>query len=393
MKPRDAVAGLNPHVVAAKAGAGQTTLRCGDDLVTIACHENRVPAFVESDIATLYGSLYASIPLLQTYDSLRGDVHTIVMRRNDRLDAIFLARIHGAVLSVINEGVRVSGQQVELFCSYIFSRYKQVSVIEFSSIETGTGEIPFAHQCYRCLENIVIELPQSVEAYHARLGKNTRRNLRRYRERLLHDFPGFSWEVVDAAHVNDDDVRAIIRLNIERMASKHKTSAYDDEETERLVGLARRCGLVGIARIDGKVCGGALAYRTGDNTALSVLAHDRVYNDYSLGLLCAYQIICDCIGRGVREFHFLWGRYDYKFLLLARERPLYKLTVYRSRAQMLLHAGVFARNQFEDGKRRLSDWLHEAGRRESALARLALRLLMIARSARRVVSDCPFWRV
>ncbi|WP_206668754.1 GNAT family N-acetyltransferase [Lacisediminimonas profundi] len=376
--------GWEQQFVTAEAGSDRIGWRAGNDQMTGICHENLVPEFVEDEIATLYGSLYSSLPLLRAYDSLHDPVSTFVLYRNEEVDAIFLFRIHSSVLSVLNEGMQLNHEQAGLFGNYVFSRYPTVSVIRFSSVDLRPGgSLPFPHQSFQSLENLVLALPESVQAYHDSLSKNTRRNLKRYGERLVRDFPSFTWEVVEGSEVDDEDVRAIIRLNIVRMASKNKISAYDATETERMVALVRQCGLVGIARIDGRVCAGTLSFRTGSNYALSVLAHDPAYNDYSPGILCAYKAIGECIARGAREFHFLWGRYDYKFLLLAVERPLVKLSIYRSWIQMLMHVDLFLGAEVEAGRRRGIEWLHALGKQDTQRARLGLRILAAMRAARR----------
>lgn len=376
--------GWEQQFVTAEAGSERIAWRAGSEQMTGICHENVVPGFVEDEIATLYGSLYSSLPLLRAYDSLHDPVSTFVLYRNEQVDAIFLFRIDSSVLSVLNEGMRLSHEQAGLFGTYVFSRYPTVSVIRFSSVDLQPGgSLPFPHQSLQSLENIVLALPASAQAYHASLSKNTRRNLKRYGERMVRDFPSFTWEVVEGRDVDDQDVRAIIRLNVVRMASKSKVSAYDATETERMVALVRQCGVVGIARIDGRVCAGALSFRTGGNYALSVLSHDPAYNDYSPGMLCAYNTICECIARGAREFHFLWGRYDYKFLLLAEERPLVKLTIYRSWMQMLMHLNLFLGAEVEAGRRRGTEWLHALAKQDTQRARLGLRILAALRAAKR----------
>jgi hypothetical protein len=368
----------------------QMAWHCGSEPATVTCHEKSVPGFVEHEIARLYGSLYSSIPMLCAYDSLRQPVNTCLIHHSGRLIAIFLVRIRAGVMNVLNEGIPLTDEQLKLFSEYAFTRHPDVDVIRFPSVHLqGSIAIARPHQHYRCAENIVISLPDSVPVYHASLGKNTRRNLKRYGDRLVRDFPSYVFEVRDGGDVDEQDVRAIIRLNVARMASKRKVSAYDQAETDRLVRLVRQCGLVGIARISGRVCAGALSFRSGDNFALSVLAHDMAYNDYSLGLLCAYHIICECIDRGAKEFHFLWGRYDYKFQLLGKERPLESLSIYRSGFKRISHAELYARNQVDAWGKRMAERLHVMGKKKSAPARLALHVLMALRSAKHAISGEP----
>lgn len=387
MDRREFPAACSQQVGGAMAEPDCMAWHSGKDRMTVTCHEDRIPEFVEHEIAKLYGSLYSSMPVLRAYDALRQPVNTYVLHHNGKLAAIFLVRIDAGVMNVLNEGIPLSEEQLHLLSAHAFSRYPELGVIRFRSVHLrGNMATRLPHQRYRSGENIVISLPRSVSAYHDSLGKNTRRNLKRYRQRLLRDFPGYHYEALEGRDVDEADVRAIIDLNIARMASKNKVSAYTRDEIERQLGLVRHCGLVGIARIDGRICAGALSFRSGDNYALSVLAHDEVYNDYSLGVLCAHQIICDCIERGATEFHFLWGRYDYKFLLKGKERALENLSIYRSSLRILPHAGIFLRNSLDGWQHRIAERLRNIGKQKSAPVRIGLRLLANLRAAKRALT-------
>jgi hypothetical protein len=144
-------------------------------------------------------------------------------------------------------------------------------------------------------------------------------------------------EVYAGADIDEAQVRGIIELNRARMAGKNRSSYIDDAEAERIVHFAKRYGLMSVMSIDGRVCAGAINFRVGDNYFLKVIAHDPAYNDYRLGTLCCYLTICECIARGGRDYHFLWGRYEYKYRLLGVQRDLDHVALYRSRLQMGLN--------------------------------------------------------
>lgn len=384
MKRRYIAAGWGHQYALVEAAAGRMEWREGSDALQVLCYHDTVPAFVESDIARLYGALYSSIPLLRVYGTLKEAASTFVLHRNGQLDAILLFRIESdSTAAVLNEGMTLAAPQLRAFARYIFARYPSVSVIRFPNLDwQGDCRIGYPSQHYRISENIALPLPATPEAYHAQLGKNTRRNLKRYGDRLVRDYPDYQWQVGEGSEFAEEDLRAIIELNVVRMASKNKTSAYDAAETARLVRLTRECGLVGVARIGGRVAAGTLAFRTGEHVALSVLSHDPRYNDYSLGLLCAYEIICESIRRQAREFQFLWGRYDYKFILLARERPLQRLVIYRSWVQAVLHGDIFLRAAGESARRWVAGRLHQLGRQQNFTGRLCVHLLDGARRLR-----------
>jgi hypothetical protein len=347
-------------------------------------HENEIPAFVETELERLYGSIYSCLKQFRIYDGVVAGVHTYVARDMHGIQDILLFRVTGGRVKVLNEVIRLEGADVERFAKLVFGHFKEAQLISFKAIQNNIERLPFVHQRHNCLEDIVLALPASAQAYHASLGKNTRRNIKRYGERLRTAFPSFTFSVYEKGEASDADLRAIVALNHARMEGKNKQSDIDYGEEDRLIALTRQCGLVGVCRIDGKVCAGAMSFRAGDNYFLNVLAHDPVYDDYWLGILCCYMTICECIARGGKEFHFLWGRYDYKFTLLAVARDLERLVIYRSRGKMWSNPDVWLKTAMEDWSRRVNQRLHEAKRGNTAGSRFAMRLLEIYRSARRI---------
>lgn len=355
-------------------------------------HENEIPVFVEAEMERLYGSLYSCLKQFRIYDGVFTGVHTYVAREGGNIRHILLFRLRDGRVKVLNEVIRLSATDIDRFAHCVFGHFREAQLISFKSIQndlaapTQNRRLSWTCQRHNCLEDIVLSLPESAAAYHAQLGKNTRRNLKRYGEKLRAAHPSFTFEVFEGDAAREEDLRAIIALNHARMEGKNKQSDIDHSETDRLIALTRQCGLIGVCRIDGKVCAGAMSFRAGDNYFLNVLAHDPAYDEFWLGILCCYMTICECIARGGKEFHFLWGRYDYKFTLLAAIRDLDRIVVYRSRAGMLTNADVWCRAAMEGLSRRTNLQLHDLKRRNTPASRFALRLLDRYRAVKRLAT-------
>src|SRR5207245_3753907 len=133
-------------------------------------------------------------------------------------------------------------------------------------------------------------------------------------------------------------------------------------------------GLVGVATVDGRVCAGVICSRSAANYFMHVIAHDPTYDEYRLGKLCCYLTICECINRGGKEFHFLWGRYEYKYRLLGVQRDLDHLTVYRSRAQFLLNGNLVLKNAYKGYGRQAKRWLLDPKRADSLIGKIATKV-------------------
>jgi len=349
--------------------------RLEPDGITIACYQNHVPPFVEAELVRLYENIFSSMSQFRVYGSLDEPVNTYVVWKDQRIVTIFLFVRDKGRVQVLNEVIQISEEDVNRFASYLFSAFEMLAVISFRAVRTDIRQLAYPRQRFNYSEDIVLDLSPTVEEYHSRLGKNTRRNIKRYSERLQRGFSSVQFSAAERESVSRHDVREIIRLNHERMAGKYKVSAIDDQETDRIISLVQECGLVGVTRIDGRVVAGTIAYRVGSNFFLNVLAHDPAYDDYWLGILCCYRTICECIARGGCDFHFLWGKYEYKYTLLARQRDLDILHVYRSHAAMLANPDLVLQALAKGWLRRLSLWLHDVAHGNGAASHWIARLL------------------
>ena len=360
--------------------------------IAIECHENQIPAFAEATLERLYEHLFSSLTQVRVYGGLTDDVSTYVVRDSGSIVTLLLFRIAGDRVQVLNQGLKIGSADIQRFADYIFSVYPQCKLIDFHAVDIGKTTLTRPWQSFLCSEDIVVTLPATAEEYLASLGRNTRRNIRRYMDRLMRSFPSFRMEFHDGASVDEHAVRRIIEFNRARMAGKNKVSTLDDTEAERILRIVRSCGMVGVATIDGEICAGAIGYRVGGNFFLYVLAHDPKYDGYWIGILSCYLTMCECIARGWKELHFLWGRYEYKFTLGAVRRDLYHLTVYRSRAQQLLHPITALRTAYTGISQHVRSVLLESARQpDTPLSRLAFhafnRLRMLRRSTAALFSS------
>jgi len=287
-------------------------------------------------------------------------------------------------VQVINEGMWLDAIEITRFANYIFTAMPSATAISFNAVRLHIDTLPFPYQRYDCTAYTAIPLPATTDAYLAGLGKNMRRNIRRYMNKLMADFPSFRFEVVERDAIDEQQVRAIIELNRARIAGKQLPYMLDGE-IDKVIHCTRECGLVGVATIDDRVCGGLVGFHIGDTYFAKVIAHDPRYNDYSAGILCAYAMIDACIARGCKEFNWMWNEYEYKIALGAKRHELAHLTLYRSRAHMLRNGRTALRNTVNRYRHRAS-WLLENGDKHDDLdltSRIALRTLRLMRDMKK----------
>lgn len=342
--------------------------------ITISFYENEVPAFVETELERLYENIFSSLAKFRIEGTAR-NASAYVVRKGGKAITVFLFRRKNGKVEVINEVIKIDEVDVCRFAHTIFAAFKAVTVISFHAMQTTIRKLPFPYQRFNCLEDIVLTLPGTSQEYQASLGKNMRTSIKRYMKKLDLNFSSFCYEVYTDEEVSEQHIRDIIRLSSARMAVKNEMSAHSEEKTEQLIRLVRMYGLVGVAMIDGRVCAGVICSRFGANYFMHIIAHDPAYDDYRLGKLCCYLNICECINRGGREFHFLWGRYEYKYRFLGVQRDLDHLAVYRSRAQFLLNGNMVLKNAFKGYGRQAKRWLLDPKRTDSFIGRIATKVI------------------
>ena len=307
----------------------------------------------------LYGNIHSTFVHLKVYGGLEEVTHTYIARRRDRPLAAFLLRREGNTVTVVNEGMTVGAEELGRLAAHVFSTWRSVSAICLHAVHSHVAALRLPFQQYACTANIVLPLSATVEEYVASLGKNMRRNLRRYMDKLRRDHPSFRHEVFEKEAASEEDMRAIIDLNRARIAGKHIRYALD-EEVDKVIALVRECGMAIVMRIDGRVAGGSIGYFAGGNYFFKVISHDPRYNEYSAGILCCYLTICECIARGCKEYNFMWNEYEYKFALGAHTRSLHHLVVYRSRLHFLLRPRLALSNAAAARRHRILSLLDKA---------------------------------
>lgn len=334
-------------------------------------HPDHIPSFAEPELKRLYGSIFSSLEHFRIYGGTER-ISTYVARREGKVVSLMLFRIERRTAHVLNEFIRLGQREIVRFTDTVFAAYPALRAVSFNAVELQLERLPYPAQRFNCTEDIALTLPATPEAYLARLGKATRKNIKHHLSRLKRHHPTLRLEVCETGSINASEVNDIIALNHMRMAGKQKTSYLDDAESQRLLQLAKTCGMVALMRIDGRICAGAICARVGDNYFSYVTAHDPAYDDYRLGTLCCYLTICEAIARGGREFHLLWGRYQYKYLLDGVQRDLDHLDIYRSRADYLLHGATILANAWHAWQRRAKSWLLDPRRQDRPALRAAI---------------------
>lgn len=339
-------------------------------------HEHQVPAFAVEALDSLYGSLYASYAHLRLCEADMVMPHTWLGYQRGKIAGVLLFRMESDRVLVLTEMFQLDAAIAASFCRTLLARYRKPHAIVFNAIGMDAPKALFSFPCqyFAFSENYVIDLPDSVGAYHRLLGKSTRKTLAGYGNRLRRDYPEFKWTACDAAELPLQEQHALVvqlqAFKQASMAARGKRAQIDVQDTARMLTMASQSGLFGLGMVNGKLCAGSLACRIGDNYVMLLCAVDPVLSAHRLGLLSCYWAICDCIQRSGRQCHLLWGRYQYKEQLLAKPQVLYQLKIYRSRWHMMRNPGAVVRMALKGWRYRLRSWmLNELPQRQDVPSR------------------------
>ena len=352
------------------------------DEISLSFFECEVPEFVAPELERLYQSIYSTMARIRIYEENKA-LSTYVARRGETVISVILFRLEKSKIIVINQQATIDAVEISRFSSAVFLRYKNVNFISFWGLMPIQGKISFFSNQNYCLSDVVVTLPESTDAYLSSLGKSTRRHIRSSLKKITAAFPSFCALTRVKSEISAPEIFEIIKLSNARMAVKEKVSYNSDEETQRLIRLANVYGLVLTLKIDDRICAGALCYRVGSTYFAQVLAHDPKYDEYKLGVVCCYLMICECIARGGREVRFGGSTHRYKFDFQGVLLRLDYLIIYRNVGHYILHAASVLPMSFEAYLRRIKLWLLLAERREDFISRIAARSINWVREFKR----------
>lgn len=354
-----------------------------NDGIVIEFFDNNVPSFVEDEMEKIYGSLFSSLKRIRLYKGL-DDVHTYVVRKQGSVISILLFRRENQAIHVMNEFIELQAIDISLFSQFVFSNFKSISIIFFSAIKLSAKNLTFPYQKYDSTEDMILNLPGSVPEYLEKLGNSTRRNIKRYVNKIEREHPSFEFKFFEKGAVTQQHIEQIIEYKITAMTKKGKKTRADQLEVGRILDMVKTCdGLIGIAEIEGQIRGGEIICRVGDNYFSMIGAHDLTYDKYSLGTISCYLTVCECIARKGKNFHFLWGRESYKKRLLAVQEEFQNVIVYRSALHMIKNSNVALNELCKASIRKVKFWLLDRRDEHGFISRAAIKAM---RNIRRIVA-------
>jgi hypothetical protein len=301
--------------------------------------------------------MYASPQFLSVFRRIPKTAQHYIAWDQGKVSMALIFQIAGKEVLVVNEQIALEKEELEQFVQHVFRENPSAQRVIFPAISQESGMPSHPYSAILRTSDIVLSLPTTAQAYLASLGKSTRSALKRYINKVKRDYPSFKFEAIPSGQVNAADIDAILAMNEARIEKRNQAPDIGEKEAVHTRELLDKCGFVALIKIDNQIVAGSVNYQFGDNFFLHLLSHDSRYDHYGLGTMCCYLSICECIARGGKEYHFLWGQYEYKYRLLGVQRDFVRLTVYRSAFRMLLQSGLYVKPALANTSYLFKDWV------------------------------------
>jgi CelD/BcsL family acetyltransferase involved in cellulose biosynthesis len=267
---------------------------------------------------------------------------------------------------------------IAAFADAVFERHPTVQRIVTDLIEalpdaTDVGRPTLA---LRDVTEMRIALPGSVEEFEGALESKVRSALRYHRRRLAREHPSVRLDTREREEIPRSWIAEVVRLNRERMASKHTESVFSPHYEEGIFRVARAHGYATVLHDGSRIWAGTIDVRCGPEVFGWVIGHDNAFGTYSPGMQCQLAAVEHSIARGARTFHLMQGESRYKRELGGSTARLAAYVVLRSWASLRLldvsrlcekRVVRLARRSLEGGDRIAERLLH----RKAALSSLA----------------------
>lgn len=168
-------------------------------------------------------------------------------------------------------------------------------------------------------------LPATFDEFLAGVSSNLRYNFRR-RRRALEREPGFKFVVVEKQRDLEARFGEVARLHRLRFDDRRTRSSFlsagiQDFHMETLPLFARhRTARLFFLEVQGKAIAGLYGFSVGNRFSFYQSGMDPAWSSKSVGLVLMGCVIEEAIRTGHREFDFLRGDEDYKFMWTSRSR-------------------------------------------------------------------------
>jgi hypothetical protein len=298
-------------------------------------YREKIPTFVAANLERLYGNVYCTLTRIAAYETL-SNVNTYVRRSGNAITDIILFRFRGSDISVVNQQVRFSSDQIRVFCQAVFKEFPRAQAVRFYAIDTQLEDLAYPYKQTAALEENIITFPVNREAYLQSLSGKFRSRIHAAEKKLKNDYPACSVNHFAREEITPEIINDLLELAKSRMVSKGKEPYSESINREALEKTLKEYGHIVTITIDDKVCAGSMSASVGKRHFHFMAAHDPAYDKYILGNQIWLIAILHALDLQGEEVWLMGGFSEHKAKFLAKTHIFSSVIVYRSRLSEVL---------------------------------------------------------
>ena len=327
-----------------------------------------IPDGVADELPALYNSLFSTIDWFEVQDEVT-PTGACVLERPRHVLLFYQVK---DTLETLNKECAIAPRDAERACRALFRAFPHSHRIHLE-VMFAPAELRLPKRVLYGADHMVIDLPATVDAYTASLGRKTRQQVRRSQRAIEKEQGPIAVETVAPAVEADELISTLVSWKNLRFNARGQTTLWqEDPAAARYVAeLARRRGRVRIASIAGARAAIQFLFPVGKSMYVMQSGFDPKFSTYGLGLLETYNVACEAIEEGFLRLSLLWGGEQHKAHLGARPRRATRVSVFRSQTARIHSLDeaqeVAVRNLRREGQRYYWRARHAAGRALRAL--------------------------
>lgn len=288
---------------------------------------NGLPQEYESFLIEKYDSFITTCKYVQIYYPTH-DINYMLVYDNSDLIELLLFGIERNTAICFNSLGDIDQDIVQEFTVNIFEKFPSVKKIQIvASYRSYDLKRSFL---YFKSDDQILNLPLTLEDYYQELGTKTRKHLKQRKDRLVKEFVSVNFVIKQGPEIEKYVIDKILQMSTERMKNKGRRTERCDITMDNMYRFSQSYGCVAYIEIGGEIIAGCIATVLNKAVYAHVLAHNEIYCKYNPGDACIFYLIQTSIEKKMSDFHFLWGKAEYKRRLLAKPHDLYSYWVYRT---------------------------------------------------------------
>jgi CelD/BcsL family acetyltransferase involved in cellulose biosynthesis len=342
-------------------GSVKTSVRYSD-LGAIVYPAN-IPDGIADELPALYNTLLSTVDWFETHDRST-PAGACILERPRHVLLFCLAK---DTVEILNKEFAIAPGDVERACRALFRTFPQTRRIHVEVL-FPPEELRLPKRVLYGADHMVVDLPTTVDAYTASLGKGTRRQVRRSRRDIEKERGPIAVETMSPGVEVDELISTLVSWKNLRFNAKGETTLWQADPTAagHFAELVRRRGRARIASIAGTRVAIQFLFPVGTSMYVAQSGFDPEFSPYGLGLLQDYDNVCEAIEEGFTRLSLFWGTTAHKAHLGARPKRATRVSVFRSRAARVYSLDeareVAARDLRRAGQRYYWQARHAAGR-------------------------------